>query len=53
MIKPWLKIGTNSSFSRTENNLPTDDVYDKALNANPLLNPEPFRDLQLVILGTI
>ena len=44
MIKPWLKIGTNSSFSRTENNLPTDDVYDKALNANPLLNPEPFRD---------
>jgi TonB-linked SusC/RagA family outer membrane protein len=43
-IKKWLKVGTNTGFTRTIDNMPSDDVYNKALNANPLLNYEPYRD---------
>lgn len=43
-IKKWLKVGTNTGFTRTNDNMPSDDVYGKALNANPLLNYEPYRD---------
>jgi TonB-linked SusC/RagA family outer membrane protein len=42
-VKRWLKVGTNTGFTRTDDNLPSDDVYNKALNANPLLNFEPYR----------
>ncbi len=41
-IKPWLKVGTNTSFTRTEDGIPSDDVYNKALSANPLLDYAPY-----------
>jgi TonB-linked SusC/RagA family outer membrane protein len=43
-IKKWLKVGTNTGFTRTNDDIPSDDVYGKALNANPLLNYDPYRD---------
>lgn len=43
-IKKWLKVGTNTGFTRTTDDMPSDDVYNKALNGNPLLNYEPYRD---------
>lgn len=37
-IKPWLKVGTNTSFMRTESEIfDDDDVFDKARGANPML----------------
>lgn len=36
-IKPWLKVGTNTSFTRTENSLVEDGVTDRARRANPML----------------
>ncbi|WPU91535.1 TonB-dependent receptor [Mucilaginibacter sabulilitoris] len=42
-VKKWLKVGTNTGFTRTDDDLPSDDVYNKALNGNPLLNYEPYR----------
>lgn len=41
-IKPWLRVGTNTSYTRQIDNMPSDDVYNKALQANPLLDPEPY-----------
>ena len=43
-IKPWLRIGTNTQFSRTEDKIPTDDVFNQAMAANPLLNPAPYQN---------
>ncbi|MBZ4189166.1 SusC/RagA family TonB-linked outer membrane protein [Niabella beijingensis] len=43
-IKKWLKVGTNTGFTRTNDAMPSDDVYNKALNANPLLDFAPYRD---------
>lgn len=37
LIKPWLKVGTNTSFSRTENTLVDDGVMHRARLANPML----------------
>ena len=42
-VKTWLKVGTNTGFTRTDDEVPSDDVYNKALNANPLLNYDPYR----------
>lgn len=36
-IKTWLKVGTNTSFTRTENSLVDDGVMTRARNANPML----------------
>lgn len=36
-IKSWLKVGTNTSFTRTENTLVDDGVMNRARNANPML----------------
>lgn len=37
-IKPWLKVGTNTSYVRTETQLGEgDEVFDKARGANPML----------------
>jgi TonB-linked SusC/RagA family outer membrane protein len=37
-IKPWLKVGTNTSFTRTESEIANDDgIFDKARGANPML----------------
>lgn len=43
-VKKWLKVGTNTGFTRTNDILPSDDVYNKSLGANPLLNYDPYRD---------
>lgn len=43
-IKKWLKVGTNTGFTRTKDLMPSDDVYDKAIRANPLLDYAPYRD---------
>lgn len=37
MIKTWLKVGTNTSFTRTENSLVDDGVMNRARCANPML----------------
>lgn len=37
MIKSWLKIGTNTSFTRTENSYVDDGVMNRARYANPML----------------
>lgn len=36
-IKPWLKVGTNTSFTRTENSLVDDGIMSRARGANPML----------------
>ncbi|MEL7598959.1 MAG: TonB-dependent receptor [Proteiniphilum sp.] len=36
-IKPWLKVGTNSSLTRTMNSIVSDGVMNRARNANPML----------------
>ncbi|ASZ13255.1 TonB-dependent receptor [Chitinophaga pendula] len=43
-VKKWLKVGTNTGFTRTNDGIPSDDVYGKALNANPLLSYDGYRD---------
>ena len=43
-VKEWLKVGTNTTFTRTEDAIPTDDVYNKALSANPILDFHPYKD---------
>ncbi|PUZ24411.1 TonB-dependent receptor [Chitinophaga costaii] len=43
-VKKWLKVGTNTGFTRTNDNMPSDDVYGKALNGNPLLDYHPYED---------
>ncbi len=42
-IKTWLKVGTNTSFTHTNDGMPSDDVYNKALWANPLLDYAPYK----------
>ncbi len=43
-IKPWLRIGTNTQFSRSDDKMPVDEVFNQAMAANPLLNPAPYSD---------
>jgi len=43
-VKEWLKVGTNTTFTRTEDAIPTDDVYNKALSANPILDFHPYKN---------
>lgn len=40
-IKPWLKIGTNTNFSRTEESYIDGGVFNIAAGANPLLPIDP------------
>jgi TonB-linked SusC/RagA family outer membrane protein len=40
-IKPWLKIGTNTGFSRTNESYIDGGVFNIAANANPLLPINP------------
>jgi TonB-linked SusC/RagA family outer membrane protein len=42
-VKKWLKVGTNTGYTRTDDNLADDDAYNQAINANPLLNYDPYR----------
>ncbi|MEG2675271.1 MAG: SusC/RagA family TonB-linked outer membrane protein, partial [Muribaculaceae bacterium] len=43
-INKWIKVGATASFTRNEDTLPSDDVYNKSLSANPLLNYTPYKD---------
>lgn len=43
LVKKWLKVGTNTGYTRTDDALADDDSYNQALNANPLLNYDPYR----------
>lgn len=36
-VKPWLKIGTNTSFTRIKDEIVDDGVMNRARNANPML----------------
>mgnify|MGYP000217059986 CR=1 FL=1 len=36
-LKSWLKVGTNTTFTRTENTLVDDGVMNRARCANPML----------------
>lgn len=40
-VKPWLQIGTNTTFSRSEASFTEGSVFGNALNANPLLPIDP------------
>ncbi len=42
-IKPWLKVGTNTTYSYTRDEMPSSSVYNHALyKSNPLINYEPY-----------
>ncbi len=43
-ITPWLKVGTNTSFSYTFDNETNGDVYNKAYYCDPLVDNTPFMD---------
>ncbi len=44
-IKPWLKVGTNTSYTYTKDAIPSDDVYNKALErSNPMVDYAPYMD---------
>lgn len=44
-IKPWLKIGTNTSYTYMHDDMPSGDVYNKALEkSNPLIDYTPYMD---------
>lgn len=38
-IKPWMKIGTNSSFSRSKTGLVQNSVFGQSFGANPMYEP--------------
>jgi len=49
-IKPWLKVGTNTSYTRTKALTADDDgIFDKARGANPMLAIDP--DLMVLNYG--
>lgn len=43
-IKPWLKVGTSTGYNRLEDDIPSDDVFNKSMYANPLLDYAPYSD---------
>ncbi len=44
-IKKWLRVGTNTSYTYTKDNIPSDDVYNKALErSNPMIDFAPYMD---------
>ncbi len=44
-IKSWLSVGTNTSYTYTKDEMPSDDVYNKALErSNPMVNYAPYMD---------
>lgn len=50
LVKPWLKVGTNTSFTRTEDERVDDYVFNNARNGNPL---QPIdRDMNLLVYGS-
>lgn len=43
-IKSWLRVGSNTQFSRSDDKMPVDEVFNQAMAANPLLNPAPYQN---------
>ncbi len=44
-IKPWLKIGTNTSYTYVKDEMPDGTVYNNALSlGNPLIDYAPYKD---------
>lgn len=44
-IKPWLKVGTNTSYSYTRDEMPSGSVYNHALyKSNPMVDYAPYMD---------
>ena len=44
-IKPWLKIGTNTSYTYVKDEMPDGSVYNMALErSNPLIDYAPYKD---------
>lgn len=44
-IKPWLKVGTNTSYTYVKDEMPSGSVYDLALTrSNPLIDYSPYKD---------
>lgn len=44
-IKPWLKVGTNTSYTYTHDDMPSGSVYNHALyKSNPLIDYAPYED---------
>ncbi|MDE6853881.1 MAG: SusC/RagA family TonB-linked outer membrane protein, partial [Muribaculaceae bacterium] len=41
-ITPWLRVGTNSTYSYTHDNMTDDNVYYKAYYCDPLVDNAPF-----------
>ena len=42
-VKPWLKIGTNTSYTYMKDEIPSGSVYDNALQkSNPLVDYAPY-----------
>ena len=48
-VKPWIKIGTNTSFTRTEDERVDDYIFTNARNGNPLQPIDP--DMDLLVYG--
>ena len=44
-IKPWLKVGTNTTYSYTRDEMPSGSVYNHALyKSNPMIDYAPYMD---------
>lgn len=43
-IKPWLKVGTNTSYMHQQDKMTDEDAYNKALWANPMIDFSPYKD---------
>jgi TonB-linked SusC/RagA family outer membrane protein len=50
-LKPWLKIGTNTSFTRSEEDLVDGKAFEVARGANPLLPINRYRDTLFLAWG--
>jgi TonB-linked SusC/RagA family outer membrane protein len=51
LLQPWLKIGTNTSFTRSEEDLVDGKAFEVARGANPLLPISRYRDTLFLAWG--
>lgn len=50
-VKPWLKLGTNTSFTRSEEDLVDGKAFEVARGANPLLPIPQYKDTLFLAWG--
>lgn len=43
-ITPWLRVGTNTTYSYTHDNMTDDNAYNKAYYCDPLIDNTPYMD---------